>query len=61
MALRYAIAHKTWGDFVGKADENIVQHFSRVCWLTSKHSEYIFQRRMLETLSWGQIGFQESC
>ena len=37
--------------FLGEADENIVQHFARVCLLTSQHSEYIFQRRMLETLS----------
>ena len=60
----YAIPHKTWGDclfinlnlkhfkmFVGEGDEKIVQHFARVCWLTSQHSEYIFQRRILETLS----------
>ena len=37
--------------FVGETDENIVQHFARLCWLTSQHNEYIFQRRMLETLS----------
>ena len=37
--------------FVGKADENMVHHFAIVCWLTSQHSEYVFQRRMLETLS----------
>ena len=27
---------------VGEADENIVQHFARVCWLTSQHSEYSY-------------------
>ena len=37
--------------FVGEADENIVQHFACVYWLTSLHREYIFQRRMFETLS----------
>ena len=37
--------------FVGEADKNIVQHFARVCWLTSQHCEYIFQRRMFETPS----------
>ena len=35
--------------FVGEADKNIVQQSARVCWLTSQHSEYIFQRRMFET------------
>ena len=37
--------------FVGEADKNIVQHSARVCWLTSQHSEYIFQSRMFETQS----------
>ena len=37
--------------FVGEADKNIVQHVAHVCWLTFQHSEYIFQRRMFETLN----------
>ena len=42
---------KSFKIIVGKADENIVRHFARVCWLTSQHSEYIFQRRMLVTVT----------